>query len=95
MLIAHWSLVFTAWDVDDSAMELYLAYVVEVPADFDWPIGVATVAGAIERTSDSTPGPDGVPYAAWRSQASAVAPVIHVALIGVTDGKFGLPPETN
>lgn len=44
--------------MDDSATERYLAYAVEVPADFDWSIDISRVAGAIERTSDSTQGPD-------------------------------------
>lgn len=36
--------------------------------------------------SDGMPGPDGVPYAAWRAQFGRVAPVLHVALSGGSAG---------
>lgn len=58
MSLEHWGALFAAWLVDDEVVAEDLGtleYVVEVPPGFDWTIDVATVAGAIEWTSDSTP----------------------------------------
>lgn len=66
MLKQHWSEVFTARPVDEERMKHFLRYSVEAPPSFDCHIGGGVIASAIVRTLDSRPGPDGVPYAAWR-----------------------------
>ena len=44
---------------------------------------------------DSCPGPDGVPYAAWRGAGELIAGVVHGALCAVFEGGEDLPEQFN
>lgn len=78
ILGAHWAPVFVERHVGAEAMEDYPDYTVAAPHNFNWDVMV--VEAAMLRTSDGFPGPDGVPYAAWRAQASRLAPMGHAAM---------------
>ena len=45
---------------------------------------------AIMQTNNSSPGPDGIPFAAWRAVAKHAAPVLHAVLLALARGQ--LPP---
>lgn len=82
MRLRHRGSIFTECEVSIAAAEHYSQCVVEVPQNFDWQTGESVVAAAVDRTSDSRPGLDAIPYAAQGSQSQAVAPVIVDAVRG-------------
>lgn len=90
MLVEHWLPVFSERPVDEEAMNRFLPHTVEVLDSFEWTISEGTIASALMRTTDSMPGPDGVPYVAWRAQVGVVAPVLHEALTAVLEGRVSL-----
>ena len=45
---------------------------------------------AISTSGNSCPGPDGIPFSAWRAIAKYAAPVLHLCLLSISQG--GLPP---
>ena len=51
---------------------------------------VVDVERAINKSNDSAPGPDGVPFAAWRAVAPLAAPLLYSALQAMLRGQ--LPP---
>lgn len=95
VLSGKWQPVFTDNDTNDEGAEHFMQYAMAVPDAFVWDMEVGDVEAAILRTIDSAPGPDGVPYAAWRSVATLVAPVLHRILQGVVAGTLSLPAGFN
>jgi hypothetical protein len=65
-LISHWSPVFAAKGIDLEAAAHFLQHVQPVPADFCWDISRDSFSEVISSTGASAPGPDGIPYGAWR-----------------------------
>lgn len=62
------------------------------PADLSLAATVEVVAAAVARASDSTPGPGGIPFDAWRSRADEVAPTIVSTMTGVMGDVMDLAP---
>ena len=52
--------------------------------DTIWDLSLSDVERAIRRSGNSAPGPDGIPYSAWRACRSFAAPVLFAALIQMT-----------
>jgi hypothetical protein len=66
LLIAHWGPIFDCKSVDLEAAGPFADQIQQVPTDFSWDISHESLDEAILRTGSSAPGPDGVPYGAWR-----------------------------
>ena len=47
---------------------------------------IKDIAGTIKSNKNTTPGPDGVPFAAWRSNTDISAPVLHRVLTALANG---------
>lgn len=95
MLKQHRSEVFTQRPADEEGIERFLRCLVEALAGFDWHICAEDIPSSIVSTSGSRPGPDGIPYAAWRSVADGIAPSAGDAMDGVMEGAIDLPLGTN
>lgn len=85
----------TEHDTNEEDAEHFMRYAMAVPEGFVWDMDVGDVEAAILHTTGSAPGPDGVPYAAWRSVSTLVAPVLHRILRGVVEGTLSLPADFN
>lgn len=95
MLEEHWGPVVSERHVDRNLPNDHLGYAVRAPDNFQWDIPLQIVREAIVRTTESTPGPDGVPYSAWRVVAGEVAPLVHRALVALAGEVEELPEEAN
>ena len=62
---------------------------------FSFELSREVVGQCILATKDSRPGPDGVPYAAWRGAGELAAGVVHEALCAVLEGGEDLPEQFN
>jgi hypothetical protein len=77
----HWQTIFSAKPVDDAALEFWSrattrhATGVASVAD-EWAVGAEHVAKAISHSNDSSPGPDGIPYQAWRLTRELATPIL-------------------
>jgi hypothetical protein len=72
-LATHWSKVFTAHPVDHSLLEQWFDKAeqhgsrrVEVSEDA-WRVRRKDITRALDNSADTRPGPDGIPYRAWRA----------------------------
>ena len=52
--------------------------------DAIWDLTQADVEKALQLSGNSSPGPDGIPFAAWRARKSLAAPVMFAALLQLT-----------
>ena len=52
--------------------------------DAIWDLTQADVEKALQLSGNSSPGPDGIPFAAWRACKSLAAPVMFAALLQLT-----------
>ena len=79
VLRSHWGPTFAARSVDEDQLRTWLAEVfpdggqgravagLPEPASDAWRIESKDVKRAVASSSDTMPGPDGIPYVAWRS----------------------------
>jgi exonuclease III len=67
VLAAHWGPIFACKDIDLDQAGPFADYIQRVPDSFSWAISHDSIDDAILKTGSSAPGPDGVPYGAWRS----------------------------
>ena len=81
-LLAHWARVFGSADSDPEALRNWFALAakwnvpsVSQPASA-WKVRRRDVARALRLAGNSRPGPDGVPFAAWRRLGSLAANVL-------------------
>jgi hypothetical protein len=94
-LVAHWGPTFAAKAVDPEAMVIFLDHVQSVPAGFSWEISPGMLDNAIDVTGSSAPGPDGVPYGAWRSANKACREVLFRILDATLTRNTELPVHFN
>ena len=68
ILNAHWGAVFSRKDIAAHRIASWLVDVPKLPqaADVRWSLRREHIAKAIEVARESSPGPDGVPYKAWK-----------------------------
>ena len=71
---------FTAKDIDKQQLQDWLRDTIQpfgkMPEE-GWRVKRGHVARAINTTNNSSPGPDGIPYAAWRAVAHLATPILH------------------
>ena len=101
ILRRHWGAVFAArrlahrdveaWIEEDTRSPSGLAAALQglVQDPSRWCIRRADIAKAIERTARSAPGPDGIPYLAWRNLGSLAVDVLF-QVAQVLEGTQGL-----
>ena len=75
----HWGSIFSERHIDEDRLSAWLFEVfpdggsgrvvsgLPLPTSSDWHITRAAMEDAVNLSSDSMPGPDGIPYIAWRS----------------------------
>jgi len=69
---------------------------VDVPVDDGrWTLKQAHVRQAIEESRESSPGPDGIPYRAWKKIMSIAVPVLHNVAVAMQDPATLLPRDFN
>ena len=76
----HWAAVFTKKDIDEDLLRKWTDEdigpdKIRAP-DYRWKVRLAHVKKAIKITNNSSPGPDGIPYVAWRKAADIAAPIL-------------------
>ncbi len=94
-LVAHWGPTFAAKAVDPEALVIFLDHVQSVLAGFSWEISPGMLDNAIDVTGSSAPGPDGVPYGAWRSANKACREVLFRILDATLTRNTELPERFN
>ena len=62
-----------------------------------WQLRLSHVVEAIRTSGDSSPGPDGIPYRAWRKLEDFVAPILYDAALSMQESSTidELPPGFN
>ena len=80
-LAEYWGDVFRARDGDPgAASELIDRFPMNEPMGDPSPPVVRDIARVLQVTGDSTPGPDGIPYSAWRAAQPMVLPFLREGL---------------
>ena len=87
LLRTHWETVFTATPIDSNLLEAWIAEDLPpeartaLPAADDrrWKTRRRDVARALQLAGASAPGPDGVPYEAWRRLNATAVDLLHAA----------------
>eukprot|EP00959_Pyramimonas_sp_CCMP1952_P328593 6879491-Pyramimonas_sp.AAC.1 len=78
LLADHWSAIFSAREVDNEMIGSLAAEVTPIPEDqhqyvsdsgsiYPWVIPEVVFAEILDQKYDSCPGPDGIPYSAWKA----------------------------
>ena len=70
-LDSYWSLQFAERPSLEPAASVLLRYVQKFP-ESDFQIDFPTFVKILETKTDSAPGPDGIPYSAWRYAPESV-----------------------
>ncbi|CAK0833933.1 unnamed protein product, partial [Prorocentrum cordatum] len=90
----YWGPVFTAQPVDEQAGKIFLdKYAVQLPR-LQWDISFDDFSKLLSGFTDSAPGPDGVPYGAWRHAPEWCQRVLYSALLSWLAGA-PLPRDAN
>ena len=79
----HWGTVFQAKPIDSTELGNWLQQTLHPDDKMNpqgWRINKGHVLRAIKITNDSAPGPDGIPYAAWRAIAHTATPILHAVI---------------
>ena len=67
-LVTHWNQVFKAKPIDDALLTEWLNDQPQIFDDsFRWELLLSHVEDAIRYCKDSAPGPDGIPYSAFKN----------------------------
>ena len=94
LLADHWGSVFAATPCSKVAQDQLLRHVVLAPEDINWRLPREDFITIAERCSDSTPGPDGIPYSAWVRADPRFVDCVHRAYEELLDGA-SLPDDFN
>jgi exonuclease III len=94
-LTDHWSPIFAAKTIDHHSAARFLEHVQVVPLDFSWGISGETFANVLTSTGSSSPGPDGVPYGAWRHANQDCHEVLFRLLNDTLTNPNALPEQFN
>jgi hypothetical protein len=94
-LSAHWRPIFAAKSIDMPSAAKFLKHVQLAPLDFSWEISEESFANVLSSTGSSAPGPDGVPYGAWRHANQDCRDVLFRLLRGALLGSTALPEQFN
>ena len=62
----HWSQTFRHQPIDRGKLDSWLSDVPDFPAHVSEDVDEKTITQAIQYANDSAPGPDGIPYAAYK-----------------------------
>lgn len=69
-IIQHWEPTFTVKPIDKEALEEILSYAQTSEPTITWQLEKQDFMIVIENTNDTSPGPDGICYKAWRAAGS-------------------------
>ena len=91
-LAEHWAPTFacTGIESDDAADEL-MRHILPIPPGVQFQITEDEFNEICDRTANSAPGPDGVPYAAWRAASRTVRHYLYLILLALLNGSACIP----
>eukprot|EP00973_Karenia_brevis_P015642 2140173-Karenia_brevis.AAC.1 len=80
MLLSHWRHVFTEKPIDETLLSRWLEEEnPSLPTDLGpngWELNLSHVERSITSAMESSPGPDGIPYLAWKRILKLASPVL-------------------
>jgi hypothetical protein len=94
LLEQYWSPVFRAKTIDPEAAVQVMPHTPKVPRGIVWRIDRTLFGELVARPRDGAPGPDGLPYAAWRCAGPAFSDILYEAYEAFMDGG-ALPDDFN
>lgn len=81
----HWTPVFARKPIDHEAADALLQHVRQVPGDIEWRLTLEKFGAIVAATHDTAPGPDGLPYSAWKHAGSAPLRVLYDVYLHLLD----------
>ena len=94
LLAAHWGPVFAAKDIEAEAALLIMPFTQQVPSGLSWVTDRVGFHEMMAKPRDSAPGPDGIPFGAWRAAGVELFDVMYNAFDSFLDGAE-LPTKFN
>jgi exonuclease III len=94
LLEDHWKPVFAEKVIAAEAAILLMPFIQKVPPGLSWAIDRSGFYELMAKPRDSAPGPDGIPYGAWRAAGTILYDVMFEAFVAFTSGS-PLPPQFN
>ena len=76
-LTNHWQTVFDEKPIDENLARQFLQlWAVKLP-EIDWCLTFEEFEATLRNTNDTSPGPDGLPYCAWRNAPAAAVRILY------------------
>jgi hypothetical protein len=94
LLEDHWKPVFAEKAIAAEAAVLLMPFIQKVPPGLCWSIDRSGFHEVMAKPRDSAPGPDGIPYGAWRAAGTFMYDVMFEAFVAFTSGS-SLPAQFN
>jgi hypothetical protein len=86
LLEDHWRPVFAEKVITAEAALQLMPFIQQVPPGLQWVVDREGFHEVMAKPRDSAPGPDGIPFGAWRAAGSALYDVMYEAFISFTNG---------
>jgi hypothetical protein len=94
LLAGHWGLVFAAKSIEADAALAIMQFTQVVPPGLSWAIDREGFHEVMAKPRDSAPGPDGIPFGAWRAAGPAFYDIMFSAFSSFMSGAL-LPDGFN
>jgi endonuclease/exonuclease/phosphatase family metal-dependent hydrolase len=94
LLVKHWAPVFRERNVQGEDAFTVMQHTPAIPGDIEWKLDRMQFGELVARPRDGAPGPDGLPYAAWRMAGAGLIDVLYEAYEAFLKGS-PLPPGFN
>ena len=94
LLESYWAPVFLERQIDPAAALKVMPFTPKVPPGIVWRIDKAQFRELVARPREGAPGPDGIPYAAWRLAGTDLMDVLYDAFVSFMNGD-PLPADFN
>ncbi len=86
LLAAHWGPVFAAKDIEAEAALQIMPFTQIVPNGLNWILDREGLHEIMAKPRDSAPGPDGIPFGAWRAAGPAFYDIMYSAFSSFLSG---------
>jgi endonuclease/exonuclease/phosphatase family metal-dependent hydrolase len=94
ILESHWKPIFAEKTITAEAAVLLMPFIQQVPPGLKWIVDREGFHEVMAKPRDSAPGPDGIPFGAWRAAGVPLYDVMYEAFIAFSDGA-PLPEQFN
>jgi exonuclease III len=94
LLENHWKPVFAEKTITAEAAVLLMPFIQQVPPNLKWIVDREGFYEVMARPRDSAPGPDGIPFGAWRAAGVVLYDIMYEAFVSFTNGN-PLPEQFN